>query len=382
MTTRKPYTARDIPRLKPRSARGAARYRFDPTLYLVVQPSGSRSWIQRIMINGRHVDRGLGGWPLVRLREVQLIALDNRRKVRAGRDPFAEQRHERTAPTFATAAAATLDANAGTLSPSSIRSWRGTMRLHVLPKIGSRRMDALTRAAVIDCLKAIPSVAEARKARQRISAVCALALSREWVQLNVAANGGLDAALPNLRRQRSEHHAAAPHAAVAGIVAGIGEPGAASGDCLRFLILTATRSAEARGATWAEVDTAARTWTIPAARMKGGREHRIPLSDAALAILAERRDFHPVHIFASERTGRPLSGEGLSRQARVLGVTVHGFRSSFRDWASEVATAPREVAEAALAHVVGSMVERSYARSDLLDRRRALMAEWAEYVTR
>ena len=377
-TTRRRHTARDIPRL------GPGLHRFDPSLYLRVSPTGARSWVQRIVVCGRQVDRGLGSGALVSLDDARLTALENRRKARAGRDPFAERRRERvTAVTFADAEAATLAANRPRWVDPSIRSWQATMRNHVLPRLGTRRVDTIDRAAVIDCLKAITSTGEARKAKQRIAVVLDLALSREWVRENVAANGGLDAALPHLRRQHTEHHAAAPYANVAGILAQIaaGPCGPAVHACLRFLVLTACRSGEARGAEWAEVDADERTWTIPAARTKSCRAHRVPLSDAALAILAERRALPGRYIFASEVTGRPLSAGSLSRYVRDASVTVHGFRSSFRDWASDVAKAPREVAEAALSHVVGDQTERAYARSDLFERRRSLMADWAAYVT-
>ena len=372
------HTARDIPRL------GPGRHRFDPTLYLVVTPAGSRSWVQRIVVHSNQIDRGLGSAALVTLEQARFAALSNRRAARVGGDPFADRKRAATVPTFADAAAATLDANRERWADTTIRSWQVSMRRHVLPRIGSRPVNALTRQDVINCLAAIKSTSEGRKATMRIRATLELALSHEWVAENVAANGGLAAALPHLRRQNSEHHAAAPYTEVGAIIAQIaaGPSNPSAKACTTFLILTACRSTEASGAEWSEIDFDARVWTIPATRMKSRREHRVPLSDAALAILAERRGLHPVYCFASVVTSRPLSQETLSRTVRDTSFKVHGFRSSFRDWASDVAKAPREVAEAALAHVVGSQAEQSYARSDLCERRRALMGAWGAYCTK
>ena len=157
------------------------------------------------------------------------------------------------------------------------------------------------------------------------------------------------------------------------------DAGSVTAAALAFLILTATRSDEARGATWTEIDTAARTWTIKGARTKTSKDHRVPLSDAALAILAERRGRHPRLVFASDRAiGKPVSGEGIRKL--VPGATPHGFRTSFQVWAAEVAQAPREVSGAALSHVNGGAVEQAYTRTDYLERRRPLMADWAAYL--
>ena len=206
------HTARDIPRL------GKGIHCFDPTLYLRVTLAGSRSWVQRIVINGRVVDRGLGGWPLVGLDEVRLTALANRRAARRGEDPFADRKREQIIiPTFDAAATATLDANRAGWSASTIKAWGATMRNHVLPRIGKIRINVLTRQHVIDCLKAIKSNAEARKARMRIRQTCEVAIARGWIGDN-PGNGGIDAALPHLKVQAGGHHAAAPFAAVGAIL--------------------------------------------------------------------------------------------------------------------------------------------------------------------
>ena len=365
---------------------GPGRYTDDQVrgLTLLVQRTGGRSWVQRIVIAGQRIDRGLGGWPDVALQTAREIAQRNRTEVvLSGRtvDPFAKR--ERQARTFADAETATLGAHRDSWSPASIKSWMATMRNHVLPKLGTVHLASLTRQHVIDCLKSIKSVAEARKAKQRIRTVMELALSRDWATENPAANGGLDAALPHLRKHAGDHHEAAPYAAVGAILRRLSDvaSGAVVLACFRFVVLTATRSAEARGAEWSEIDVAGKVWTIPAARMKANREHRIPLSDAAVAILRERQGEHKRYVFASERTNKVLSSEALRRVVLAVGAgTLHGFRSSFRDWASDT-NKDREAAEHALAHTVGSTVERSYARSDLFERRRKLMDAWADYIT-
>ena len=241
----------------------------------------------------------------------------------------------------------------------------------------------IARADVVDLLRRVAarSTSEARKARRVAGAVLELAVAREWCAENVArAGNGIDAALPALKGRAAEkHHAAMPPAAAGGFLKKLLDMRSTAGDALAFIMLTAVRSNEARGAEWTEIDAERRVWTVPESRMKTGGEHRVPLSDAAIDILRGRRGLHPRYVFASDRTRRPVSGEGVGALARRAETTVHGFRSTFRDWAGE-AGQPREVAEAALAHAVGDATERAYARSDLLDRRRELMDAWADYL--
>jgi len=177
-----------------------------------------------------------------------------------------------------------------------------------------------------------------------------------------------------------------PHAAVAPFMAKLAAVDGIGARALEFTILTACRSGEARGATWDEIDLDGKVWAIPAGRMKGGKAHRVPLSDAAIAVLTDMsaKRLNDI-VFPGIRDKKPLSDMSLAKALKSAGggdFTVHGFRSTFRDWATEVAQAPREIAEAALSHAVGDAVERSYARSDALERRRALMADWAGYCTR
>lgn len=349
-------------------------HRFDPTLYLRVYPSGARAWVQRIMINGRQVDRGLGGWPTVTLEAARLAALANRRAVRNGSNPFAAAPERKT---FGDAAAACENANAATWKPTSIKTFRSIMR-SILPRLGNVPVRTLTKADVVDCLSAIAkrSVSQARKARKAIVQVLEVAVAQDWATTNVARNGALDAALPMLRESADSHHAAAPYDALGGILAALGESTAA--DAVRFIALTACRSTEAREATFAEVDFDTRTWTIPAARMKGGRDHRVPLSDAAVAIL-RRQPTDDGLIFRGRKGDRPVDATTLSKMTKPHGTTVHGLRAAFRSWAAD-SGADDAVAETALAHVHGSTTERCYQRSDLCERRRTLMADWARFL--
>ncbi len=249
-------------------------------------------------------------------------------------------------------------------------------------------MDRIGREDVLRVLTPIwtrtPEVG--RKLRQRIRMILRWAEAHGFVEHNVAGEG-ISGALPTMPAVK-EHHRALPYREVPSALTKVETSSAslAAKLCFRFLVLTAARSGEARGATWDEIDKASWEWRIPGARMKTGKEHRVPLTDAAMALLEQARLLHDGSglIFPSPtRHGRPLSDATLTKLIRERGVdaVVHGFRSSFRDWASECTNAPHAVMELSLAHAVGSSVEQAYARSDLLERRSALMAEWARFVT-
>ena len=255
---------------------------------------------------------------------------------------------------------------------------------NVLRVLGQRRVNAISRQDIIGVLKPVwtSKPAESRKALQRVRAIFDWCLAHGHVSENVAANGGIKAALPVQERVR-RHHEAVPYRDVPSAYRNIlGSHAADSARaCAAFLVLTSTRSAEARGARWDEIDLGGKTWTLPAERMKSKRAHVVPLSDPALAILDERSGLHKRgFVFASERTGRALSQMGLTRTVRNIAGTIHGFRSSFRDWASEETAHDFAVVETALAHAVGSGVERAYRRGDLLAKRRMLMDAWGEFV--
>ena len=230
----------------------------------------------------------------------------------------------------------------------------------------------------------------ARRVRQRIRTVAQVGAWRmSYVEAQCRPATCIDGALPAMRRFKA-HHRALPYAEIPAALETIdaSPAGLAARACMRFLILTAARSGEARGALWDEVDMDAATWTIPGERMKGGRQHVVPLSVAALAVLHEAaalRDDSGLIFPSPRKRGRPLSDMGLTKCLRDCGLadraTVHGMRSAFRDWASERTNAPHAVMERALAHAVADAVEAAYSRSNLLERRRALMAEWGSFVT-
>ena len=365
------------------------RYGDGGTLYLVVAPTGSKSWVQRLTIGGRRRDLGLGGYPLVTLAEAREQAFDNRRQARRGRDPLADRRRART-PTFKQAAAQALEANrARWRNAKTATNWTESMTRHALPVFGDRTVDEIGREDVLRVLTPIwtskPELA--RKVRQRIRATLQWAMAHGYVEHNVAGEA-IDGALPTMPAVAA-HFRALPYEEMGQALKIIEASGASPSAkaCLRLVAFTACRSGEARGARWDEVDLEAREWRIPASRMKAAAEHRVPLSGAALAVVQSvgpRRNSSNLLFPSPQRPGRPLSDMALTKVLRGTGLadraTVHGFRTSFRTWASERTSVPHAVAEMALAHAVGSSVERSYARSDLFDKRRGLMEQWAQYV--
>ena len=362
----------------------AGKYHDTHGLILRVMPSGSKQWVQRLVIQGRRRDIGLGGYPLVTLAEARDKAFANRKLARAGGDPIATKRHP-DVPTFEQAAAKVFEIHRPNWrNAKHAAQWTATLRDYVFPKIGNKRVDLVSTADVMEVLLPIWSEkhATARRVRQRISTVMKWVVAQGLRQGNPAGDA-IGAALPkngNIQR----HHQALPHADVGGAIEAVHRSGASVSSKLafEFLVLTACRSGEVRNARWNEIDLGARKWTIPAERMKTKRPHRVPLSGRAVEVLHEAREMADVSGLAfPSPTGRALSDRTLSDLLRELGIAAvpHGFRSSFRDWAGECSSAPREVMEAALAHVVGG-VEGAYARSTLFERRRKLMSDWAAYL--
>ncbi len=366
------------------------RYGDGGTLFLRVAPGGSKGWVQRLTIGGKRRDLGLGGWPLVTLAEAREQAIENRRHVRRGGDPLADKRRAKV-PTFMEASDSALEANRRRWrNAKTVDNWRATMEKYARPVFGDRRVDQIGREDVLQVLLPVwtakPEIG--RKVRQRIRATLAWAQAHGHVEHNVAGEA-INAALPSMMSLKT-HFRALPYQDVAAALDTIeaSRSSISARACLRFLVLTACRSGEARGATWAELDLEAAEWRIPASRTKGGAEHRVPLSEGAAAVLEAVRPLRDGSdlVFPSPvRPGRPLSDMALTKCLRDCGLagraTVHGFRTSFRTWASERTSVPHAVCEMALAHRVGSDVERSYARSDLFEKRRGLMGQWAAFVT-
>ena len=363
-------------------------YRADPTLYLAIAPGGSKSWIQRITIDGKRRDLGLGPFPVISIAKARERAFANRVAIADGRDPLAEKRKARV-PTFQEAAKRTYEANRPRWRSEKVaKKWWQAMEKHAFPILGDMRVDRIGREDVLRVLTPLwtSRPEQARKVRQSIRSTLRWAEALGLVETNMAGEA-INGALP-AQPAVKEHLRALAHREVAAALETV-EASASSLSArlaFRFTVLTAARSGEVRGATWNEVDLEAREWRIPANRMKAGAEHRVPLSDAALAVLEQARQLRDRAglLFPSpSRAGRPLSDMTLTKVLRSTGLakrtTIHGFRSSFRDWCADTGK-PREIAEAALAHTVGG-VEGAYFRSDLFERRCRLMADWAAYLS-
>ena len=354
-------------------------------LYLYVQRTGTRSWVQRLVIRGRKHELGLGSVHLVSLAEAREQALANRKLARAGGDPLADKRRTQGMPTFAEAAATVVEQKrAGWRSPRQATDWLHSLERYVLPRIGSRPVSEVNSADVLEILAPLWHVKArtARTLRQRIGAVL------EWsIAMEHRTDNPCDRIGPVLGPQRDivRHMRALPHRDVAAAIEAVQASRSTRAVKLafEFLVVTAARSGEVRLATWEEMNVAGRVWTIPAERMKMNREHRVPLSLRAVEILDAARslaDGNPL-VFPN-RWGNRIRDTFLSQLLKDLDIAAvpHGFRSSFRDWAAEETDHPREVIEAALAHAVRNQVEAAYARSDLFERRRRLMDDWAAYA--
>ncbi len=354
-------------------------------LSLLVKPmklgGHSRTWSQRLRINGKPVSIGLGSFPVVSLAEARKAALENRRALAQGHDP------RTSVPTLAQASERVLAIHSASWKDGarSAQIWRNSLRDYVLPQLGRVRVDRITTADIMAVL--LPHWATKhetmRRIKQRLSRIFRWAVA-EGYRTDDPAGATLDAALPRNGRS-TRHFTALPHGEVAAAIETVRNSGAWPGTkaAFEFLVLTACRSGEVRLSEWREVDLDSGIWTIPADRSKTQREHKVPLAPRALAVLDKARRLSQGEglIFPSV-TGKPLSDATLSKLLREQGIRAvpHGFRSSFRDWCGETGQ-PREVAEACLAHAVRSKVEAAYARSDLLNRRRVLMQDWADYLS-
>ena len=355
-------------------------------LYLVVQPTGSKSWIQRITISGRRHDIGLGGVPPVSLKQARVQAIGNLEAARAGRDPLTEKRRRKRMPTFSAAAARVVQEKSPGWGPRQAKQWEASFEAYVLPDIGERSVSEVTSADVLKILMRIwhEKQETARRVLSRIRAVMEWAVAMEFRTDNPCDR--LKTALPRQKDVRT-HMRALPYTEVSAAIGTVQQSRAslAAKLAFEFLVLTAARSGEVRGAEWDEIDLGSTTWRIPAERMKARREHCVPLSPRAVQILEMARPLRNASglVFPSPR-GRVLSDMTLSKLLRGNGIAAvpHGFRSSFRDWAAEKTDHRREVVEAALAHTIRNQVEAAYARTDLFDRRRPLMDEWATYLNK
>ncbi len=358
-------------------------------LYLKVGAGGAKSWILRTVVHGRRRDLGLGSASLTPLAEARTKARELRKIAREGGDPdtirkqesigfeeAAKRVHAQLLPTWR--------------NKKHADTWLSTVENHAFPKFGQRPLHTIGTADVLSVLSPIWTEKHetAKRLRQRLSTIFDWAKGAGHYPHENPVNG-IKKALPTVKR-RVEHMAALDWRDVPAFTEDLSDREGVSARTMEFLILTAARSGEARGARWSEIDLEAREWVIPGERMKRGVPHRVPLSEAAVAVLERVRGLDGELVFPSIQRGD--NGEAKPQSVMVFkalmkrmgrdGITVHGMRSSFRDWCSESAHAEREVAEAALSHATGNEVERAYARSDLFERRRALMDAWARFASR
>jgi integrase len=373
------------------------------SLYLVIDGQGEamrRRWLFLFQWNGKRREMGLGSAAVVSRSENKLVTPlakareardDAERMVREGKDPIAARdlaRDEQAAkPTFGSVTDELIAAKESQWRNEKHRwQWRHTLEVYAAT-LRTRPVDEVDTAAVLEVLKPLWSEKPetASRLRGRIEAVLDAAKAQGYRSgENPAAwRGHLSHLLPARQRLTRGHHAAMPYADVPKFVAKLREREGGAALALELCILTAARSGEILGAKWTEFDLKEKVWTVPAVRMKAGKEHRVPLPGRAVAILehlAEARQGDLV--FAGQKDKSPLSNMAMVmvlRRMEIKGVTIHGFRSAFRDWVGNETAFPREVAEAALAHLIGNDVERAYRRSDALEKRRALMDAWAAY---
>jgi len=362
-------------------------------LYLSIDGAGRRRWVFLAISKGKRREMGLGGYPAVSLAGARDAAAKAREQVKAGVDPIKARIEASKAsagkPTFGQCADALIAAKESEWRSARHRAQWGTTLRELAAPLRDFPVDEVDTAAVLAVLQplwqTIPETSA--RLRGRIEAVLDAARAADHTpadRLNPARwKGHLDKLLAKRKKMDRGHHEAMPFDDVPAFFARLREREVMAALALEFTILTAARSGEVLGARWAEVDFDKAVWTIPRSRMKAGKEHRVPLSGRALAIVkrlseARRGDF----IFAGQRAGKPLSPMSLANclhRMEVGAATVHGFRSSFRDWVGEVTSFPREVVEAALAHAIGSAVEAAYRRGDALEKRRAMMEAWAGF---
>ncbi|MGM0857223.1 MAG: tyrosine-type recombinase/integrase [Pseudomonadota bacterium] len=381
-------------------------------LHLTVSETGARSWILRTKVGNLRRDIGLGGYPDVGLGQAREDAREVKRKIKAGIDPIAERKENRSRLlaqqvkeiTFEQAAAKVIaKKQAEAKNPKHAQQWENTLKTYAFPTLGKMAVKDVEISHVIKVLEPQwhTKTETMTRVRQRIEAVIA------WATVNghrsgdnpARWKGNLDAVLPAPAKVAdTKNHAALPYSRAAEFMVSLRKRDGMAAKALEFAILTAARSGEIRGATWDEIDLSAKVWTIPATRMKAKREHRVPLSPAAVTMLEAlpRIDDSPL-VFPAPRGGQMSDATLAAVIKRINGdmpedqqytdpkqdhraVTQHGFRSTFRDWAGECTSYPGEAIEQALAHTIRNAAEAAYRRGDMLDKRQRLMIDWADYL--
>ena len=375
LTTRKVQTAKH------------GKYSDGGNLYLIVSPSGSRKWVLRFTWRGRAKEMGLGSATVVSLADARDKAAVARRKLAQGLNPIDDRKRSGGIPTFGEMADSVREAlSAGFRNEKHKAQWKSTLETHAAP-LRSKPVDTITTDDILAVLKPIWTLKPetASRVRGRIEKVLDAAKAKGFRDGENPARwrGHLDHLLPRPSKLSRGHHAAMPYEEVAGFITELRKRESPAALALEFCILTAARSGEVLGTRWSEIDIERKIWTVPANRMKAGREHRVPLSGRAVSILKRLAGLNMGEfVFPGQKPKKPLSTMAMKmvlRRMKIEGATVHGFRSSFRDWAGNVTNFPREVTETALAHVIGDKAEQAYRRGDALDKRRKLMDAWAAY---
>jgi integrase len=372
-------------------------YRVDHNLYVQIKPNGARSWVCRYQVNGRRREMGLGPIRLVDLSKARIAANDAKKLALSKVDPLDQRRAERKpiakikVPSFEQCAADYIASQKdGWRNAKHAYQWGRSLGTYAFPTIGKLPVDQITVDLVHQLLKPIWSTKSdtASRVRGRIERVLGWAEAKKYRQGQNPASwqGPLGHLLPPLSKvQTVEHHEAVPYAEAPALYRKIRGSESDSAKALGFVMLNAVRPTEGREVRWGELDIAAKVWVIPAGRMKANVEHRVPLSDEAIALLPATRGADDGFVFPGERKGRPFSDRTLIQLLRKLRSedesTVHGLRSTFRDWTAEQTDSANEVAEACLAHATGDAVQLAYKRTDFFDKRRELMAAWAGYLT-
>ncbi|MEW6769467.1 MAG: integrase arm-type DNA-binding domain-containing protein [Pseudomonadota bacterium] len=375
-------TARKVETAKP------GKYSDGRNLYLVVSQSGSRKWVLRFTWRGKAKEMGLGSASTVSLADARDRAAAAHRTLQRGLNPIETRERGSVLPTFGEVAVGVLESlSAGFRNEKHKAQWKMTLETYAA-SLQSKAVDTVSTDDILSVLKPIwldkPETAS-RLRRGRIEKVLDAAKAKGFRAGENPARwrGHLDHLLSKPSKLTRGHHSAMPYEQVPEFIADLRKRTATAAFALEFCILTAARSGEVLGAVWNEIDLEKKTWTIPAKRMKAGREHRVALSGRAVAILRHLEKIKSGQfVFGSQSADAPLSNMAmhmLLRRLKIENATVHGFRSSFRDWAGNVSSFPREVAETALSHVIGDKTEQAYRRSDALEKRRKLMDAWASY---
>jgi len=364
----------------------AGKYSDGNNLYLIVSRSGTRKWVLRFTWRGKAREMGLGSATTVSLADAREKAAHARRMVAQNIDPIQERKRTGGVPSFGEMVDQVHESlSAGFRNEKHKAQWKSTLATYAAP-LKDKPVDAIGTDDVLAVLRPIwtTKAETASRVRGRIEKVldAAKAKGHRHGENPARWRGHLDHLLPKQSKLARGHHAALPYEHVASFVGRLRESGGLDAQALELTILTAARSGEILGMRWSEVDLDKRVWTLPPNRMKAGREHRVPLSDRAMAMLRQLAEIRTGDfVFPGQRKDRPVSRMAMTLVLRRMkaDVTVHGFRSAFRDWCGNETHFPREIVETALAHVVGNDIERAYRRSDALEKRRALMEKWAGY---